>query len=377
MWGAQLEVGDIATDYIATTTTAVSVGPVANLPRLDYLNSTCPNLLLEPQRTNLNLQSENFSSGSYSLSASTITSNSVTSPDGYTNADTITASGSGVQSHNVRQFISTTAGVVYAYSVFVKKGTTDWVMLRHDNGGTLNYFNVNTGVKGVNCDASATIVNYGNGWYRCTVFHTGTGSNGGEIYLAISDGNNSFVASGQSLYIYGAQYEAGSYVTSYVPTLGAASTRGADTASKTGISSLIGQPDGTIYWESNQVGGAQFALNEANNVSSDGIQIYGSGNALNIYIQQGGIARLVTALGAVAEGTNFKIAVAYGTNFVMAYINGVQTYATTATIPIPTLTMLNLSFYGGGGAAAKSQTSEAILFPTRLSNAELAQLTTL
>jgi hypothetical protein len=33
----QAEYGDIATDYIATTSAAVSVGPVANLPRLDYL----------------------------------------------------------------------------------------------------------------------------------------------------------------------------------------------------------------------------------------------------------------------------------------------------------------------------------------------------
>jgi hypothetical protein len=56
---AQLETGDIATDYIPTTTTAVSVGPVANLPRLNYpINSDgsvgCPSLLLEPQRTNSN-----------------------------------------------------------------------------------------------------------------------------------------------------------------------------------------------------------------------------------------------------------------------------------------------------------------------------------
>jgi hypothetical protein len=34
---AQLEAGDIATEPILTTTAAVSVGPVANVPRLDYL----------------------------------------------------------------------------------------------------------------------------------------------------------------------------------------------------------------------------------------------------------------------------------------------------------------------------------------------------
>jgi hypothetical protein len=49
---AQLESGDIMTDYIATTTAAVSVGPVANLPRIDYTGGGCGKLLLEPQRTN-------------------------------------------------------------------------------------------------------------------------------------------------------------------------------------------------------------------------------------------------------------------------------------------------------------------------------------
>jgi hypothetical protein len=56
----QLETGDIATDYIPTTTAAVSVGITANIPRLDYTGGGCPSWLLEPQRTNLALYSEQF-----------------------------------------------------------------------------------------------------------------------------------------------------------------------------------------------------------------------------------------------------------------------------------------------------------------------------
>jgi hypothetical protein len=87
IWGAQFETGDIATDYIATTTAAVSVGPVANLPRLDYLNSSCPRLLLEPQRTNLYQYSEQIDNAGWTKQGLTITANSAVSPDGYTNAD--------------------------------------------------------------------------------------------------------------------------------------------------------------------------------------------------------------------------------------------------------------------------------------------------
>ena len=50
---AQLEQGLVARDYIETTTTAVEGGITDNVPRLDYTDSSCPALLLEPQRTNL------------------------------------------------------------------------------------------------------------------------------------------------------------------------------------------------------------------------------------------------------------------------------------------------------------------------------------
>ena len=51
---AQLEQGLVARDYIETTTAAVYGGITDNTPRLDYTDSSCPALLLEPQRTNLN-----------------------------------------------------------------------------------------------------------------------------------------------------------------------------------------------------------------------------------------------------------------------------------------------------------------------------------
>jgi hypothetical protein len=45
----QLEQGLVARDYIETTTAAVEGGITDNVPRLDYTDSSCPALLLEPQ----------------------------------------------------------------------------------------------------------------------------------------------------------------------------------------------------------------------------------------------------------------------------------------------------------------------------------------
>jgi hypothetical protein len=87
---AQLETGDIATDYIATTSAAVSVGPVANVPRLDYLGSSCPRLLLEPQRTNAITFSEQMNNAAWIKNVNAaVTANQAISPDGYQNADLV------------------------------------------------------------------------------------------------------------------------------------------------------------------------------------------------------------------------------------------------------------------------------------------------
>ena len=49
------------------------------------------------------------------------------------------------------------------------------------------------------------------------------------------------------LLIYGAQLEAGSYATSYIPTYGTSVTRNADTGVINAATDLIGQTEGTLF----------------------------------------------------------------------------------------------------------------------------------
>ena len=58
---------------------------VDDTPRLDWLNSDCPSLKLEPQRTNLITYSEDFSNG-WSYFDSSIDANVLISPSGVLNA---------------------------------------------------------------------------------------------------------------------------------------------------------------------------------------------------------------------------------------------------------------------------------------------------
>ena len=51
----------------------------------------------------------------------------------------------------------------------------------------------------------------------------------------------------RDLLIYGAQLEAGSYATSYIPTYGTSVTRNADTVLSNAATDLIGQTEGTLF----------------------------------------------------------------------------------------------------------------------------------
>lgn len=236
LFGAQAQASDFgATDYIATTSAAVSVGPVANVPRLDYLNSSCPKLLLEPQRQNVITFSEQMDNAAWTKTNTTITANATTAPDGYLGAcKSVPAVGQlGVlqQNHNI------TAGQANTISIFAKAGEWNLITLNsRDNASASNVaeisFNLSTGVvstaassTGAYSAASGTITNYGNGWYRLTLTHTSSISTTTRIRFIPSELGDGT----KGLFVWGAQFETNaSYASSYVNTLGAAVTRGAD-----------------------------------------------------------------------------------------------------------------------------------------------------
>jgi hypothetical protein len=393
MWGFQVEYGDVVTDYIPTTTTAVSVGPVANLPRLDYLNSTCPNLLLEPQRTNLVTNSENLSGAGWSSQGSTITSNATTSPDGYSNADAIVETAT-TNEHN-RITGGTLTATSHTASVFLKKFNQTWCALYLFNGtaGIRHWINLDTLTAGTSANIGAgitaplTLTNYGNGWVRASMTWT-PDATAWSFYIACARSNGgatNYAGDGTSgLYAWGAQIEAGAYGTSYIPTLGASSTRGVDVCSKTSATALIGQTAGTLYSEFVVNGFADFgtALCVNNNAVTESIWLTTFANGdirAEVFSAVGGGVQASFIKSGNVVGQKYKIAIGYAANNFAFFVNGVQvgTTDTSGTVPV---SMSRVDFdYTIPSVYVQSalSISEVILFPSRLSNAELAQLTTL
>ena len=375
IWRCQYESGDIATDYIATTTVAVSVGPVSGLPRLDYLNSTCPRLLLEPQRVNLFNFSEQLDNAYWSkIGAITVTANNAVSPDGYQNADLVTGAGGGARIQ--RAFSGLTAGT-RTLSCFVKAGTGTEVTINSYDGivDKSAIFNVVTGVvDSTSAGVSATITNYGNGWYRLTHTYTSAGT---------SYSCQFFFDDGLTYRVWGMQFEdLSSYATSYIPTLGTSVTRVADAASKTGISSLIGQTEGTLFVDFvlNNYDTTAFIPIILTNTSADQVyfllestgQVYA-----DFYFNASFSARIATSTGFLVKGTRYKMALVYKQNDFAFYINGQQIGTDNSGI---VRSMISANFvypYASGYGPSGNTINQALLFKTRLSNSDLATLTTL
>ena len=392
IWSAQLEYGDIATDYIPTTTAAVSVGPVANVPRLDYLGSSCPRLLLEPQRTNLVTFSEQFGNAAWGKTNITISANNATSPDGYQNADTSLSDGVNAVHIIASNIISFTSGTAYSFSVFAKKGTNNFMQLIISStvGGMFANFDLNNGTVGTlgtltGTTPTSSIVDYGNGWYRCVINFIPTATTSAYANFVIVTSASAARAEANTLstsvILWGAQLEAGAYATSYIPTLGASVTRGAENCSKSSITSLIGQTEGTLFAEivrTQSITGDAFLVAISDNSANNWIFL-GTENTGGRFYLRASNSVIIDNLPALSVGTH-KLALAYKSGSITGYIDGVQIFTSSSSFTIGSLTGTSIGSPSPtltANVSTAGAVKQALLFKTRLSNNALAELTTL
>ena len=176
------------------------------------------------------------------------------------------------------------------------------------------------------------------------------------------------------------QMELGSVATSVIPTTAGTGSRSADVISVTGaVSGSIGQTEGTVYMEV-----AVYSANkELLSISSGGV----NGEAIRIQTNSdgklGAIALVsnsqvitTSSINALNFGQFYKVAFAYKLNDYTLYIDGVVQTLTDVTGGVP-VNMNKLAFARPNDSFIQDQrVRAAALYTTRLTNAELATLTT-
>jgi len=354
----------------------------ADVPRLDYrLNNgvvgDCPHLLLETSRTNVVPYSEQFDNSSWGKTSMTVTPNAAISPDGTQTADKIIPS-SASTTHQIYD-LSLISSQTCATSVFAKAdGINTFEILDGSSAVNGAFFNLSDGTFTNKGSGVGSMIYYGNGWYRCIVISTTTGF---RIYCPTSASNASGDGTSGVL-LWGAQLEVGSYPTSYIKTQGEVGgvTRSADVCNKTGVESLLGQTEGTLFLEFVPLDTSalqilfQIRTTGFTNVGQVDIR-YQSGQIRALGSDNNGTTVFNILGGSITAGTNYKAAIRYKTNDAKFYING-SSVGTDTSCSFTSSTKQQISFAENLTSFLPSiKVKQAIVFDEALSDSELQTLT--
>lgn len=339
---------------VVRATTATYVGSdgliktaLANEVRFDYTNGSCPSILVEPQRTNLVLRSKEFDNAIWTKTAGVVvTSNSETSPDGTLTADTINF---GASNRFVSQPTTLATGVVATGSIYVKGISGQTIQLAV--GGVDVLFTLNGNWQKL--ESTKTSLN--------NVFNLNTF--GGATARIIS--------------VWGAQLEAGEKATSYIPTVESTVTRNADVISKSGISSLIGQTEGTIFVDFNKTKNNLSILSIDNGTADNRIFLEGTGTStgLRVRITNSGTTTVDNTSNVLQNGIN-KIALIYANNNVSLYRNGVLIFNDNSAT-IPNTSILRIGSNVNNLFQLDDSINSAIIWKTALTDQQCISMTQL
>jgi hypothetical protein len=355
-----------------------------NEPRFDHdpLTLACKGLLIEESRTNLILQSDNFASASWVQVAASISSNVETAPNGSVSAEKLITDSGSTQGRVTQSFTLTGSHI---YSVFAKASEWGWISILplSSTGGV--WFNLTNGTIGTQQSGFVgSITSFGDGWYRCAVQFTGIGASGTTARI-ISTNANGVQSTGDGtsgIFIWGAQLEAGSFATSYIPTVASTVVRSADVCSITGsdFTGFYNASEGTIIAAASAdvlAGNNRGIYGINNNTASHGFLTFYNASSSGIISQSRNTAS--TTLSPTftnSAGVKFTRALAYYLGGCSIATNGSAVTDTAATISTQTMLTLQIGNMLAGSFQGTCHIPSIRYFKKRLPNAKLTQLTT-
>ena len=325
--GASLVTFTRASSGTYTDSAGVLQTAATDVPRFDHNPTTGESLglLVEEQRTNLLLRSEDFSTTwvRFNVNAS---SNAILAPDGTLTADKLTENDAD-NFHRIRQGI--TSGVTGVFSVFLKAAERTRVNLGTSDINLIAGFDLSAGSV---VSGTGSIEPFGDGWYRCSISATFTTS--GPFLLLRNSSSEFYTGDGTSgIYLWGAQLEAGAFPTSYIPTTTSTATRNASLADL--ISGAIANNIRSFYVEfSSPAVGTRGVVSLNDNTANERASVLTSGTDPRLVVQDGGVEQANINGGTVAAGVRTRVAVRINADdFAISINGGAVVTDTSGTLP--------------------------------------------
>lgn len=352
IYGAQLSDSASLDPYVPTPGAAPSSTAYYG-PRFDYDPVTLQprGILIEEQRTNLLTYSAEFDNAAWGkfVSAS-VTANTTTAPDGTATADTLTLASTA--NSRIEQTVTVSSGQTYTFSVWMRVAS-----------GTLSVrlYGIDTGA------GSAFTVN--TSWQRFSI--TQVASSGTRFPAIVTDGTAG------SVFIWGAQLEAGAFATSYIPTIASTATRNADSLFLSGqnFAQWYRQDAGAWYAEFNVLDQAGVTYTVSDGTGNNRFIGYPA-SSVQLEITTGGVLQASLDGGTITPNTNVKVASAYATNDAALSLNG-GTAVSDASVTLPTVNQSRIGANVGGGNLLNGWFRNLIYAPVRAANFQLQALTQL
>jgi hypothetical protein len=330
-----------------------------NTPRFDHTSAgVCRGLLIEESRTNSILQSENFGT-TWAAGGCAVSVNTDVAPDGNTTADSVNITNAG--GHFLVQNIAASASTAYTFSFWVKRGTA-----------TALSYSIFNNTAGSNIVAPTSYYNQtSSAWSRVSfTFTTPVGCTSIAVYILRDGGSTGTVL------LWGAQLEAGSFATSYIPTTTGTVVRSADVCSITGgdFTSFYNQSEGTMLTNAfTPASGDRTVLAADDNTTNEMIRLRTEGTNPFFKVTDGGSEVVAIDAGTVTANIAFKLIGAYKVNDFASSING-GSAVTDTTGTIPTVDRMRIGA-GQSGNTMCGCVASLRYYKKRLPNAKLQALT--
>ena len=348
------------------------------VPRLDWLNSDCPSLLLEPSKTNSQQYSE-LSTGK-TVTGATLTDNNAIAPTGEKKAMQLKE-----DTNNSRHrfyaggVLSTTSGTQYTISLFVKKQSDNRFIFINAGAfmGVSGSFNLDT--QAVSGDVQL-FETYPNGWYRIGITATANATHTSGFFVQLQQGTSDadYTGDGSSVLVWGLQFEE-SGLSSYIANLGSGSTtRNAETCNNAGDANTFNDNEGVLYAEiaalANDGTSRRISLSDGSISNRVSLELDETSNKIKAFISNGGVSQILEYTASDLIQYN-KIAIKYKVNDFALWLGGVE--RATDTLGSTPTGLNKLSFDSGSGSSDfYGKCKDLRYYNTVLTDAELKELTT-